>query len=249
MFSMRPAIPFIGNKYPGVGHRVLSYASAENLGYAYDNNLLPNNSKIHQLDEIEQLSRARYFYNESDAYFPYVHMEPFNNGSQLFVTRHIISKLGDSSKFSNDPYKFIEEISAANPGKFSIASTGNSDYASRKVEMSYSIEYIQEDFTQLKPKIVILPKTVFETINKIKKWGKILETANIENVKFIQIYQLSFFNNHRILKQIKHLPQPSINHHPYCKWLEKIDCGKVNIFAHFSWIDNELYKITNINSS
>ena len=249
MFKLRPAIPFVGKHYQNSKPKILSYASAENLCYAYDENLQPNDFEIHKLKSYEQFNRARYFCDHYKKKFPDVHMEPFNNGAQLLITRHILSKLGYSSKFSNEPYEFIEEISAANPGKFSIASTSNSDYASKRPKMSHSIEYIQEDFIQLKPEIVILPKTVFETINKIKKWGKILESADIQNVKFIQIYQLSFFNNYRILKQIKCLPEPFMSHHPYSKWIERIDCGKVNIFAHFSWIDNNLYKIINIKKS
>lgn len=249
MFKLRPAIPFVGKKYQNIEPKILSYASSENLSYAYDKNLYPNALEIHKLENKEQFNRARYFYNKYKEYFPYVHMEPFNNGSQLFITRHIISKLGYADKFDNDPYEFIEQISVANPGKFSIASKKNADYASNIKKMSFSIDYIKEDFAQLKPKIVILPKTVFETINRIEKWNNLLNEAGIKSVSFVQIFQLSFFNNHRIEKQIKGLPRPDKDDCLYGGWLEKIDCGKVDINAHFSWVDNGLYKIANIRSS
>jgi len=92
MFSLRPGIPFVGNKYSDTTPKVLSYASAENLSYAYDENLQPNDSKIHQLGD-KQFNRARYFYNHDNGDFPCVHMQPFDNGSQLLITRHILSKL------------------------------------------------------------------------------------------------------------------------------------------------------------
>lgn len=249
MFKLCPAIPFVGNKYQNTEPKILSYASAENLSYAYDKKLQPNTAKIHKLEAKEQFNRAKYFFNNSNGYFPYVHMAPFNNGSQLFITRHICNKLGYVNIFKNNPYEFIEQISVANPGKFSIADIKNIDYASDKEKMSFSIKYIKSDFEQLKPEIVILPKTVFRTINKIEKWENILNEANIKNVKFVQIMQLSFFNNFRVKKQIEKLPVADKGNYLYGEWLEKIDCEKVDINAHFSWIDNKLYEITNIKSS
>lgn len=250
MFKLRPAIPFIGKNYQDTDPKILSYASAENLSYAYDENLQPNDSKIHQLESEEQFNRSRYFYNQYKGYFfPYVHMEPFNKGSQLLITRHIISKLGYADKFDNNPYGFIEQISVANPGKFSIASKKNTDYASDVKKISFSIDYIKEDFAHLKPKIVIIPKTVFKTINKIEKWNVLLSEAEIHSVDFIQIYQFSFFNNHRIKKQIEGLHLPNMNDYLYGGWLEKIESDKVDVYGHFSWIDNDLYKIVNIKSS
>ena len=181
MFTLRPGIPFVGNKYSDTTPKVLSYASAENLSYAYDENLQPNDSEIHQLDN-KQFNRARYFYGHYKGYFPFVHIEPFNNGSQLFITRHILTKLGYVDKFSNTPYDFIEQISVANPGKFSIAKKPSKDYASDKNRMVYSIDYIKEDLINLKPEIIILPKTVFNTIDKIKQWSALLNEAEIDSV-------------------------------------------------------------------
>ena len=249
MFLLKPGIPFVGNKYSNTTPKVLSYASAENLSYAYDENLEPNYSEIiHHLDE-KQFNRARYFYNHDNADFPSVHIQPFDNGSQLLITRHILTQLGHSNIFKDSPYDFIEQISVANPGKFSIAEKPSADYASDKYNMAFSVDYIREDLTNLKPEIIIIPKTVFETVNKIVKWDILLSEAAIKNAYFIKIYQLSFFNNHRIENQIKGLSRPNKDDYLYGEWLDKIDCGRVNVDAHFSWVHNELYTITNVISS
>lgn len=249
MFKLRPAIPFVGKRYQDIAPKILSYASAENLSYAYDENLEPNDSEIHQLESSDQFNRAKYFYNKNNDYFPNIHIEPFNNGCQLLLTRHIVSKLGYEDKFENQPYEFIEQIAVANPGKFSIASKKNSDYANNPTKMNFSIDYIKADLSCLKPQIIIIPKTVFETINKIINWSVLLKDSGLSNIDFIQFYQLSFFNNNRIKKAVEKMIAPNINDYLYGKWLEKINCGKVDVFSHFSWIDNHLYKVVNIKSS
>jgi hypothetical protein len=253
MFKMTPAIPFIGKNYQDTDPKILSYASAENLSDDYDDNLQPNNSEIHQLEYQDQFNRSRYFYNKynnKDRFFPFVHMEPFNNGSQLMVTRHIISKLGYNSKFENTPYGFIEQISVANPGKFSVACNKNNDYARDESKMRFSTDYIKADLAHLKPDIIVIPRTVYGTINQIKKWGTLLSEAEIQTVDFIQIYQLSFFNNDRIKKEIEGLPSPKMSKYLYGGWLEEIDSGvKVDINAHLSWIDNSLYGFKKVKSN
>lgn len=252
MFNLKPSIPFVGNKYFNTNPKILSYASAENLSYAYveDNNkkLKPNNSEIHQLNE-EQFNRARYFYKNNKGYFPHVHSEPFNNGSQLLITRHILNKLGYENKFDNSPYDFIEQIAVANPGKFSIEVKKNKDYASDVSKMLFSIDYIVDDFCILMPEIVILPKTVFRTINRIKKWDIILKAADVSNINFILIYQLSFFNNHRVNNEIKGLNLPNDTEYPYVDWLNKIKNNKVDVAAHFTWVNYKKYRVVNIKSN
>jgi len=245
MFDLKPAIPFIGEKYTSTKPKVLSYASAENLGYAYDSQLLPNDSEIHKLTGIEQICRAKYFYKKnSDSKLPYVHIAPFNNGSQLLITRHILTKLGNDNIFSNDPFDFINQISVSNPGKFSIARNTNSDYANKPERMKLSIEYIKRDLAHLKPDIIIIPKSVFSTINKIERWGSILSGAGLKNIKFVLIYQLSFFNNHRVKKQAGVIEMK--NNYPYVEWLNIMECGKLNMESHFTWIDKECFDIVEI---
>jgi len=244
MFDLKPAIPFVGESYNSTSPKVLSYASAENLSYAFDSQLKPNDSIIHILSGLEQYCRAKYFYKNNKTLFPFVHIEPFNNGSMLLVTRHILSKLGYINEFKNTQYDFINQISVANPGKFSIASTNNQDYASIKAHMELSLGYIKRDLLLLKPQIVIIPKTVFNTISKIESWSSILSFSGLINVKFVQIYQLSFFNNHRVKKIVGDASLPE--GYPYIKWLETMECGKLNMESHLSWIDKELYEIADI---
>lgn len=246
MFNLRPAIPFVGDGFQKTKPRVLSYASAENLSYAYNDELNPNTSKIHELGDTDQFNRARYFHERTKESFPQVHIEPFNNGSQLFITRHILSKLGYKNKFLNTPHDFIEQIAVANPGKFSIKSTKNRDYAGDRKKMAHSLEYIKKDIFYLRPDIVILPKSIFNTINKMEKWSAILKMADIEAIDFIQTYQLSFFNNFRTKTAVSGLPKPREENYPYGNWLQEINCGKLDITAYFSWVENELYQTSNI---
>ncbi|MCD4692278.1 MAG: hypothetical protein K8R79_05150 [Calditrichales bacterium] len=104
-FSLYPSIPFVGNQIAESRTKVLSYASAENLSYAFDNDFQPNEESVHNLGD-KQLFRSRYFYEQSKqdgCYFPFVHITPFNDGSQLIVTRFVLTKMGYDESFSNNP--------------------------------------------------------------------------------------------------------------------------------------------------
>jgi len=242
MFEIPPAIPFIGNMYHDKNPKVLSYASAENLTYAYNDDFQPLDSKIHYIGTKGQFIRSRYFYDEHPGNFPHVHIEPFNNGTQLLITRHILSKLGHNEGFGIKPYEFVEQISVANPGKFSVASKNNQDYASDTTKISYSLEYIQEDLRILKPNIIILPRTVFNTVNKISNWKCLLSEAKISTAIFVKIYQVSFYNNYRIRKAVKELRPSNRNVHEYSNWIDLMDNRNIDIDSYLSWIDNELFE-------
>jgi hypothetical protein len=254
-FDLKPPIPFVGRNCDKMFPKVLSYASAENLGYVYNNDLTPNtdNSTIHNLGD-EQFYRSRYYYSKRKREnFPYVHIGPFNNGSQLFITRHILTKLGYEETFGNDAYEFIEQISVANAGKFSIRSEKNEDYASDKEKMEYSLEYIKADISAILPDIVILPKTIFKTMDSIYGWKDIISNAGKSSIGFVLIYQPSFYNNRRILKQIDGLKKADKGKYPYGQWLDKVKIdvlkSKLNIEDYFTWVDNEKYDLKKVKSS
>lgn len=242
MFNLPPAIPFIGKQYQNMSPKIISYASAENLSDYYDKDLKPLDSIFHQLEPMDQFNRARYYYSNYSSDFPHIHIEPFNSGNQLLITRHILTKLGYNSCFETDPFGFIEQIVAANPGKFSIASKGNKDYASDPQKMRLSINYIQEDLNLLKPNIVILPGTIFKTIDKIKKWKTMISEANLHSVYFVQIVQLSSLNNPQINREINGLPHPDLYEEPYGSWFDLLKSRKVATESFYSWVDNELFK-------
>jgi len=242
MINLPPAIPFIGRKYQNMSPKIISYASAENLSDYYDSELKPNDSKLHQLETREKFNRSRYFYSNHSSEFPHIHIEPFNNGTQLLITRHILSKLGYNQSFGMKPYDFIEQISVANPGKFSVISKSNQDYASDKIKLSYSIEYIREDLKFLKPNIIILPRTVFNTVNKISNWKCLLREAKMSTAIFVKIYQVSFYNNFRIRKAVQDLLPSTLNEYEYGEWLDLLDCSQIDIDSYLSWIEHELYE-------
>ena len=238
MFNVKPPIPFVGNIYGVTTPRIISYASAENLGYAFDSNLKPeSNERIHT-SNYNQYTRARDFYcDHMREYFPYIHCSPFNNGSQLFLTRNILNILGHDTLFSNHPFGFIEQISAGNFGKFSIASGANQDYAGSASNIKHSLDYIQEDFNILKPEIIILPRTIFNTMDRIKKWDAILNQAKMHSATFIKIYQLTFFNNSRVKNEANNYPDARSRRNGYFEWINEIE-GNVDIHSHMKWINN-----------
>jgi hypothetical protein len=252
-FDLKPPIPFVGRNCDKIFPRVLSYASAENLGYVYNDNLTPNTNSIHNLGD-KQFYRSRYYYsNRTRENFPYVHIGPFNNGSQLFITRHILTKLGYEGTFGNDAYEFIEQISVANAGKFSIGCKKNKDYAGDKEKMKYSLDYIKADISAISPDIVILPKTIFKTIDSIYGWKDILENAGKSSIDFVRIYQPCFYNNDRISKQIDGLKKADKGKYAYGQWLDKVKIdgqkSKPNIENYFTWVDNEKYDLKKVKSS
>lgn len=246
---IKPPIPFVGRNCDKIFPRVLSYASAENLGYVYNNDLTPNTDfTIHNLGD-EQFYRSRYYYSKcTRGNFPYVHIGPFNNGSQLFITRHILTKLGYGETFGNDAYEFIEQISVANAGKFSIRSKKNKDYVSDKEKMEYSLDYIKADISAILPDIVILPKTIFKTIDSIYSWEDIISNAGKSSIDFVLIYQPSFYNNDRVSRQIDGLKKADKGKYAYGQWLDKIkiDAPTLNIEDYFTWVDNKKYDLKKV---
>ena len=146
-----PAIPFVGKNYDDL--KVLVYASAENLTYY--------NSYQEYLDNNQfAFIRSKYFFDKKNSFFPYVHIEPVNNGSLVLVTGYILNKL-KNIHFSS-PIDLADKVAFANFGKFSIETKGkNVDYAKNYSFLEPSIPYVKKDLEILKPNIVIIPKTIY----------------------------------------------------------------------------------------
>lgn len=177
-----PSIPFVGKNYEAT--KILLYASAENLGdyrggWLDDNNLAKNRHRFW----FEQHSGNRFF--------PDVHIEPINNGGLVNIIGYVVMKLYPDFKF-NSPQELLEGVSFANFGKFSISrekGEKNIDYAGDYHKLSKSLEYINSDLKILKPKVLILPETIYNH-NRIKKLLK----SQFPEIKIIPIYQIHHFN-------------------------------------------------------
>lgn len=188
--KIAPSIPLVGNKM--TSPRILAYGSAENLTYL-------NNPKKNPEINIKEIGeknyyRYRYFlrhYTQNKDKFPYIHIQPINDGSLLTVTRYIAER-EYPGRFSFNPFEFIEEISVANFGKYSIISGKNKDYAGNYAKLSESIDFIIADIRAIKPDLIIIPQTIFNTINKRQKknWEYIKGVSNLSSTaKIVKIYQ------------------------------------------------------------
>lgn len=175
-FPVAPPIPFVGDHYPKNGGGVLVYASAENLGYTWPKGMREWDLEIWQThiglkseawpwfrSAERQMCRSRLMYKDGSK-GNLVHIEPINNGSLLLAARHAISTLKLAPDLPNNATQLLRHIAVANPGKFSIRSMANSDYASKPRFWPDSLPYIQHDMSVLDPAIVILPKTILATL-------------------------------------------------------------------------------------
>ncbi|MBS1770591.1 MAG: hypothetical protein JSS77_13080 [Acidobacteria bacterium] len=178
-FPIAPPIPFVGDQYPSKGGGVLVYASAENLGYAWPRAMQKwdrDTWQVHVEQKAEdwpwfssiedQMCRSRLMYkNRSEGSL--VHIEPINNGSLLLAARHALLQLEPASNFPDNAKGFLNHVAVANPGKFSIRSKANKDYASKPKYWPPSLPFILHDLKVLDPVFVILPRTILATLNKL----------------------------------------------------------------------------------
>jgi hypothetical protein len=236
--DITPSIPLVGSQLKNT--KVLAYGSAENLTYL--NNLKPGENPLEKIGAA--ISYRHRFYLEShepnDLIFPNVHIQPINDGSLLSVIRYIVEKL-EIGSYSNRPYYFINEIAVANFGKFSIKSGKNKDYAQNFSKLSESLEYIIADIKAIEPDLIILPKTIYRTIdmNKGMKWDGIIKATGInKTIRFAKIYQ----TNQRVINSI--IPKALKSQQSY----EALDLFKKNwpvnkslkgLDRYLKWIEQE----------
>lgn len=228
-----PSIPFIGKNYDDL--KILLYASAENLTYYKDEEEQLDNDKI-------AINRHRYCFEKSskEAFFPFVHIGPVQNGALLLIMAYLIKKV--KNKRFSDPYKLIENIAVANFGKFSIKSEDkNIDYPGDIEKLEKSLRYIKSDIEILKPEIVILPKTIFN--HKVIK--DMLENE-LPDTTFIPIMQITptTINGHMNKYHKKNIPRWLKDWHEELEHSGNIK-GKLkdNYYSVYDYLDKVLEDI------
>ena len=171
-----PTIPFIGKGYFAQGKKILLYASAENLaGY-----------NGHLDDDGLAINRHRWYKDHVERdFYPWVHIAPVTDGSLLIVLRYICEQLGIDMPVT--PKEFVEAISFANFGKFSIklvkGSERNIDYAQSKSKLDCCMPYIEKDLEVLKPDIIVMFQTMYSAerseIERLKGEAKLILLTQI----------------------------------------------------------------------
>lgn len=191
--GIAPAIPYIGERFHEKPNKVLIYASAENL--AGDPLHLEN---LRALTTKEQMHRP-YGRTPRPHEDQNVHIEPINNGALLKVARHALSYLPSGADFdTNSSRSFLEQVAVANPGKFSIDPNRldlkprkNLDYAGEPDKFSIQRSYLEADLKHLGPRIVILPRKIYDSLRSAGMEGlfdRLDHIVLIQQVQFQAIY-------------------------------------------------------------
>lgn len=195
-YPVAPPIPFVGKDYPENGGGVLIYASAENLGYTWDPSaptikgwelLLKERANKWSWFEngMSQMVRGRLMLrSEGDTC---VHIGPINDGTQLKVARHILQCLKPLARFAEtSPRDFLEQIAVSNPGKYSIFSRTNKDYPRDLDKFKEMVPFILADLNALCPSILIIPGTIFNTLQRTSLKARLAEVPTIILISQVQ---------------------------------------------------------------
>ena len=175
------AIPFVGDTYGSQKTKILIYASAENLSW-YINKC---KEKCYLDNDEEAVNRHRNFFNSSkrDRFFPDVHIQPFNDGYLTIIALYIYLKYQTVEQMKMKPAEFLERISFANYGKYTIDSPKNEDYAKDPEKLAASHAYIEQDLKILRPDVIVMPGTIYNTDRDFVDRHK-------GNAEIIPIYQI-----------------------------------------------------------
>ena len=217
---IHPTIPFVGRNYDKC--RVLIYASAENLTYL--NNNRENNDLFIVDDKAMNRHRDHFEQTKDCEYFPNVHCQPISDGRLTLAAAYICKKLKIEAYYET-PKDFLECVSFANFGKFSIQSKENEkkniDYARNVEKLSASFEYVKADLSILNPKYIIMPKTIFQH----EKVGDLLKTYS-KQADINPIYQINVGVINR-----------TINRKYDKKSFSELDFNLQNWYNSFKWPD------------
>lgn len=211
------AIPFVGEDYGSQKTKILIYASAENLSWYKE--------KCYLDDDTLAITRHRNSFNDSrskpDLFFPDVHIQPFNNGYLTIIALYIyLKKCQDVEQMT--PTEFLERISFANYGKYSITAPKNIDYAKDREKLAASHAYIEQDLKILRPDVIVMPGTIYNTDRDFVDRHK-------GNAEIIRIYQIlpRTINSKKMIS--KHDPADVNTLHPVVKdWYEHLKAWKNN---------------------
>ena len=203
-YPIAPPIPFVGKHYKNAGRSgVLIYASAENLGYTWNNDERTFSAWERSILEHDEewpwftshrthMMRSRIMFARDRG--TQVHIEPINNGGLIKVARHIIENINHEGQFSKDAAaSFLDEIAVGNPGKFSIKPENgkkavNSDYASPKHWKKFheQINYIAADLRILQPAIVLIPATILRSLERSGIWSLVPKPSIVVAMRQVQ---------------------------------------------------------------
>jgi len=233
-----PTIPFVGKNYSS---GVLLYASAENLA-GYDGYL--------ERDGFDITDRHRFRYNMADnekVFFPTVHCAPVSNGGLLLAAAYICRKLNLDMDYET-PKRFLECIAFGNFCKFSIhTDSANEDYPRDAGKLRASFDYIRADLEILRPKYIIIPKTIYEHAEAAE-----LTERHAAGAKVIPIYQINESVVNRTINRPTRVKKPLGELPPELReWYERLDerkgseknwqgRNKDNYRAVFAYIDEEV---------
>lgn len=242
---VRPSIPFVGKDYFKQEHKILVYASAENLS-KYDGRID---------DDKKAVNRHRwYFENESksETEYPNVHMQPMNDGSLAVVVLYFLEKLGCLPSDTITPKKLLETIAFGNFSKFSYEGNGktNEDKATNKKILGKSIKYIESDLEVLKPDYVIMPKSIFGTLNddmdKIKGNAEIIGIYQINN-RVINCTINRIYKNKKVT--VESLDTTIASFYEKIKYKNKSKENFLSIFSYLDEVFDDVFKEDNHGSN
>lgn len=228
-FQIPPAITAIGSK---MRKHIISFASCENFKGEYPSELI-NIYKVRGFDYV--VSRSRWPSKESQ-YFPHRHITPFDCRDQYVITWFALRML--EHDLSDEISEFSEQISTANPFKFTIfheADETNKD--PKKEHVPKSLPYLKADLRVIKPEVIIIPKSRFELFGSKPEWKDMLNEASIKHiVQFVWIEQAG---QRRI--NISQLSTSSIVEsecEPINTWIKESRCS-AKIKGHLSYLKNK----------
>lgn len=231
-YPFAPPIPFVGKGYGENGRsKVLVYASAENLTYSKKLKEVPL-----WLRPDNQIIRSRIDHRERGG--TCVHIQPIDNGSLLKAARHSLSQVVDDGSFTiYSPQAFLDQIAVANPGKFSVDSERNEDYAGDGTPWLASRPFITVDLRVLDPDIIIIPRTILNTLRS--------EPVDLELSRpgrtIIPNYQITTGTINRLIKrQLRKSAAPMrtslVDQWPLAPGWQKLDMA-----AYLHWLDAVAY--------
>lgn len=155
-WPFEPSVSLVGHNYePGRG--LLLYASAENLAYLNAQQPPPYLSRPDVWNryrvQYEQLGRV------SGDFFPYVGIQPVNDGGLLAAALFVAERLGLPT--AEKPREFLETIAVTNWCKFTIKAERNVDYIGNLAKLTQSLPFVVGELAELQPAVVLLPKQLW----------------------------------------------------------------------------------------
>ena len=139
-YQTKPTIPWVGDHYGE--HRILIYASAENLSDCW----IEDNKPPFKTEKA--FNRHTNFWNEKAE----IGIEPFDTGGLRLVGIMCLQKLGFEVPKTGDITSYV---AVANLSKFSLKHPGKRNKDVGKKDLTPSWVYIQHDIDVLKPRIII----------------------------------------------------------------------------------------------